>query len=995
MKWQYCFLGLACLVLADSTAIRQAKGVSSRGPRKLFGGYRITPKYCAATLTHRNSTGGPTVCMFNHECLQRDGLVVGACMDGFLFGACCQLPLDSSVGDLVEYDRISIPSLENELSSKVSPTTHRSTPGLTDITSSGVSQITAALLGGGSLMPTAQDNTVIEINGQDHWTNTGVTHPQAADTIVDNADNEISATYFRPTYQPQNTIYTTSKMEASTTRYADTYPPILQISVSNAPIGYTPLPTFEKPAFRPKPPKPTDENYVLVPTIAHEIQNKTPPIDSIINILGQLNRTTTGKPISTFSYASSSYITRQPSQTTKKLPSTSYVFSTTIPPRRTTETTAPTPAKYTINKEDTYPTTNTGLSTSFVYLSTFKPTKTPKPPSTSYVYDPSFKPTRTPKPPSTSYVYNPSFKPTKTPKPAAHSTFANSPDAFPGSSTPSYVYGTTPSVVTSNIAGPGFTVTSQPGQYSPFPSPAPTVIVLGPVSGEGGTVFSSTQPQLVPVPTRFQSTTTTRPQLGALPQRKPVNQVTINNHVTQNIYSTQRPQTSSTSQDLPSPTVLITPKPTISSSLAPLTAEDSEVIEVTAQDEMINFPPDRHPNLNISVPLYSEDDITTPSFVESDEMNDKVESFVNEILIGLQEPFNDLKNIVYSNSTPSSSATTKKPVKKQGTTTKKPATKPSSIKTTTKRPVTTKPVTTRRPTTTVPTRKQTTTTRKPTTTKKSPTTTQNLIESTLAAQDYRDSCGVRPLVKTGRIVGGKGAVFGEFPWQVLVRESTWLGLFTKNKCGGVLISDKYVMTAAHCQPGFLASLVAVFGEFDISGDLESRKPVSRNVKRVIVHRKYDPATFENDLALLELDSPVKFDAHIIPICLPRDGEDFTGRVATVTGWGRLKYGGGVPSVLQEVQVPIMENHVCQEMFRTAGHTKVIMESFLCAGYANGQKDSCEGDSGGPLVLQRPDGRYQLAGTVSHGIKCAAPYLPGVYMRTTYFKPWITSITGIE
>lgn len=64
-------------------------------------------------------------------------------------------------------------------------------------------------------------------------------------------------------------------------------------------------------------------------------------------------------------------------------------------------------------------------------------------------------------------------------------------------------------------------------------------------------------------------------------------------------------------------------------------------------------------------------------------------------------------------------------------------------------------------------------------------------------------------------------------------------------------------------------------------------------------------------------------------------------MATVTGWGRLKYGGVVPTMLQEVQVPIMENDVCQEMFRTAGHTKVILESFLCAGYANGQKDSCE------------------------------------------------------
>ncbi|XP_014614554.1 PREDICTED: mucin-5AC isoform X1 [Polistes canadensis] len=275
-------------------------------------------------------------------------------------------------------------------------------------------------------------------------------------------------------------------------------------------------------------------------------------------------------------------------------------------------------------------------------------------------------------------------------------------------------------------------------------------------------------------------------------------------------------------------------------------------------------------------------------------------------------------------------------------------------------------------------------------------TTQSsaLNVETTPKSDFRTQCGVRPLIKSGRIVGGKGAQFGEWPWQVLVREATWLGLFTKNKCGGVLITDKYVITAAHCQPGFLASLVAVFGEFDISGELETKRSLTKNVRRVIVNRGYDPATFENDLALLELESPVQFDAHIVPICMPDENVDFTGRMATVTGWGRLKYNGGVPSVLQEVQVPIMENSVCQEMFQTAGHSKLILESFLCAGYANGQKDSCEGDSGGPLVMERPDGRWMLVGTVSHGIKCAAPYLPGVYMRTTYFKPWLHSITGV-
>lgn len=63
------------------------------------------------------------------------------------------------------------------------------------------------------------------------------------------------------------------------------------------------------------------------------------------------------------------------------------------------------------------------------------------------------------------------------------------------------------------------------------------------------------------------------------------------------------------------------------------------------------------------------------------------------------------------------------------------------------------------------------------------------------------ACGVRPLAREGRIVNGERSDFAEWPWQALVKESTWLGIFTKNKCGGVLLNKKYVLTAAHCQPG--------------------------------------------------------------------------------------------------------------------------------------------------------------------------------------------------
>ncbi|KAG8190286.1 hypothetical protein JTE90_025798 [Oedothorax gibbosus] len=258
--------------------------------------------------------------------------------------------------------------------------------------------------------------------------------------------------------------------------------------------------------------------------------------------------------------------------------------------------------------------------------------------------------------------------------------------------------------------------------------------------------------------------------------------------------------------------------------------------------------------------------------------------------------------------------------------------------------------------------------------------------------DYRKDCGVRALGPKGRIVGGQSSYFGRWPWQVLVKEAAWLGLYQKNKCGGVLVSAKHAITAGHCQPGrFLSSLVVILGEHDILADRERLKPEMRRVKRMIVHRNYNPQNFDNDIAVLELDPPVIFRPHISPICLPEPDEDFTGKMAYVTGWGKTTHGGAIPNLLQEVQVPIMSNPQCINMFKEAGHNKLIKNSFLCAGYKAGGKDSCEGDSGGPLMVERETGQWVLAGTVSHGIRCADPNLPGVYMRVAAYRSWVDKI----
>ena len=81
----------------------------------------------------------------------------------------------------------------------------------------------------------------------------------------------------------------------------------------------------------------------------------------------------------------------------------------------------------------------------------------------------------------------------------------------------------------------------------------------------------------------------------------------------------------------------------------------------------------------------------------------------------------------------------------------------------------------------------------------------------------------------------------------------------------------------------------MLGEYDLSDDYEPKQVVQRNVKRVVVHRGYVAKTFDNDLALLEMERSVTYDEHIVPICLPKGNEDIIGEMGYVTGWGRLSY----------------------------------------------------------------------------------------------------------
>ncbi|XP_017791571.1 PREDICTED: trypsin 3A1-like [Habropoda laboriosa] len=237
-------------------------------------------------------------------------------------------------------------------------------------------------------------------------------------------------------------------------------------------------------------------------------------------------------------------------------------------------------------------------------------------------------------------------------------------------------------------------------------------------------------------------------------------------------------------------------------------------------------------------------------------------------------------------------------------------------------------------------------------------------------------CGVG---RKTRIVGGNMTSVYEYPWIVSMTKQ---GAFY---CAGSLITRRHVLTAAHCMEGFdKKNIKLVLADSD--RPRVDKNSITRRIKSVIMHEDFHKYTFNNDIAILEMDRPVDVNGIVRTACLPEDKAiDYTGATATVVGWGRTGETEPVSDELRKVNLPILSQEECDQ----AGYQKNrITENMFCAGYLEGELDACSGDSGGPLHVKGTFGHLEVIGIISWGRGCARPKFPGIYTKLTNYLGWL-------
>ena len=228
---------------------------------------------------------------------------------------------------------------------------------------------------------------------------------------------------------------------------------------------------------------------------------------------------------------------------------------------------------------------------------------------------------------------------------------------------------------------------------------------------------------------------------------------------------------------------------------------------------------------------------------------------------------------------------------------------------------------------------------------------------------------------TAQIVGGTNAVPDLYTHQVALFQGRFDYFVT---CGGILIANDIILTAAHCMNSVNFAKIGLYNLFDsifFSG-----------VEQIQICEKIRQPN-NDDICLLKLckESSLAKQGVVHTIKLNSDANlPVDGQELTVTGWGNTREGGFESMTLKEVNVNYIDQDICDNIYYYAAPGNL-----MCAGIFNGGKDSCQGDSGGPLIIGgRNTLNFSLVGVVSGGDGCARGDYPGTYVRVSSEANWI-------
>lgn len=241
------------------------------------------------------------------------------------------------------------------------------------------------------------------------------------------------------------------------------------------------------------------------------------------------------------------------------------------------------------------------------------------------------------------------------------------------------------------------------------------------------------------------------------------------------------------------------------------------------------------------------------------------------------------------------------------------------------------------------------------------------------------------LSEDGRIVGGDLEKVGGSPWTALIRRADGYGF-----CGGTLVSERWIVSAAHCFHQTQADHITIGGVDKLRAVKWEQKI---KVCKVLIHPHFHHYTFDSDLALVLLQTPVVLNPTALPACLPDRHLSVSllrkDMMGVVSGWGTTHYLGRSSRFLRKVALPVVNHRTC-----VLSTEQVVTENMFCAGYVDSSRDSCSGDSGGPFVVHFK-GVWYLTGVVSWGERCATRGKYGVYTRLGNFLNWMQETMETE